>query len=55
MVASARVDVHKENIAIAVADSDGSAPNVVSEVPNDTSTQGVAQAWLGKVAEPRCC
>ena len=29
------LDVHKESIVVAVADSDASAPSVVSEIPND--------------------
>ena len=31
------LDVHKESIAIAVADGDGSAPENVATIPNDTA------------------
>jgi transposase len=31
------LDVHKESIAIAVAEGDGSAPENVATVPNDTA------------------
>jgi transposase len=49
------LDVHKESIAIAVADSDASAPSVVSEIPNDTSRLLKELRKLGKAAELRCC
>ena len=31
------LDVHKESIAIAVADGDGSPPEKVATIPNDTT------------------
>ena len=49
------LDVHKESIAIAVADADASAPSVVSEIPNDTARLLKELRKLGKAAELRCC
>jgi transposase len=49
------LDVHKESIAIAVADADGSAPSVVAEIPNDIARLLKELRRLGKTAELRCC
>jgi transposase len=49
------LDVHKESIAIAVADSDGSAASFVSEVPNDLPRLLKELRKLGKASELRCC
>lgn len=44
------LDVHKESIAIAVADGDGSAPETVATIPNDLAT---AVKRLRKLGEGR--
>jgi transposase len=49
------LDVHKESIAIAVADSDGSAPETVATIPNDTATVIKRLKKLGQGAALRCC
>jgi transposase len=49
------LDVHKESIAIAVADGDGSAPENVATVPNDTAALGKRLKKLGLGAKLRCC
>jgi len=50
------LDVHKESVAIAVADGDGSAPENVATIPNDTA---VLVKRLKKLGLPgtrlRCC
>lgn len=50
------LDVHKESIAIAVADGDGSAPENVATIPNDVK---VLIRWLKKLGQGgvtlRCC
>ena len=49
------LDVHKDSIAIAVADSDGSAPETLATIPNDIA---VLLKWLRKLertGELRCC
>jgi len=49
------LDVHKESIAIAVAEGDGSAPEDVAIIPNDTGTLLKRLRKLGPQAELRCC
>jgi transposase len=49
------LDVHKESIVVAVADSDASAPSVVSEIPNDVPRLLKELRKLGKAGELRCC
>jgi transposase len=49
------LDVHKESIVVAVADSDASAPSVVSEIPNDMPRLLKELRKLGKAGEQRCC
>jgi transposase len=49
------LDVHKESIAIAVADGDGSAPENVATVPNDTTGLVRRLKRLGAGAELKCC
>jgi transposase len=49
------LDVHKESIAIAVADSDGSAPETVATIPNDTAAVIKRLKKLGHGAALRCC
>jgi transposase len=49
------LDVHKESIAIAVADSDGSSPETVATIPNDFA---LLMKWLRKLERQgpvRCC
>jgi transposase len=50
------LDVHKESIVIAVADGDGSAPQNVATIPNETT---VLLKWLRKLGaggtQLRCC
>ncbi len=48
------LDVHKESIAIAVADRDGT-PMVVAEIPNDVPRLVRELRRLGKAGELRCC
>lgn len=47
------LDVHKESIAIAVADADGSAPENVATVPNDTT--GLVKRLKRLGAKLQCC
>lgn len=49
------LDVHKESIAIAVADGDGSAPENVATIPNDTTLLIKRLKKLGQGATLRCC
>ena len=49
------LDVHKESIAIAVADGDGSAPANVATIPNDTTLLIKRLKKLGQGASLRCC
>lgn len=49
------LDVHKESIAIAVADGDGSAPENVATIPNDTTLLLKRLKKLGLGAKLRCC
>ena len=49
------LDVHKESIAIAVADGDGSVPENVATIPNDTTLLLKRLKKLGAGATLRCC
>ncbi len=49
------LDVHKESIAIAVADGDGNAPENVATIPNDTALVLKRLKKLGAGATLRCC
>lgn len=49
------LDVHKESIAIAVADGDGSTPANVATVPNDTAALIKRLKKLAAGAELKCC
>src|SRR5258708_37093604 len=49
------LDVHKESIAIAVADGDGSAPENVATIPNDTTVVLKRLKKLSAGAMLRCC
>jgi transposase len=49
------LDVHKESIALAVADSDGSAPELVGTIPNERATVLKRLKKLGQGARLRCC
>lgn len=49
------LDVHKESIAIAVADGDGSAPENVATIPNDTATLVKRLRKLAFGGKLRCC
>ena len=49
------LDVHKESIAIAVADGDGCAPENVATIPNDTKLLLKQLKRLGTGATLRCC
>jgi hypothetical protein len=49
------LDVHKESIAIAVADSDGSAPENVATAQNDTTALVKRLKSLGAGAGLKCC
>ena len=46
------LDVHKASIAIALADADGSVPESVATVPNDTATL-LKRLRSGAAAEER--
>jgi len=49
------LDVHKESIAIAVADGDGSAPQDVATIPNEATALLKRLRKLGDGAKVRCC
>ena len=49
------LDVHKESIAIAVADGDGSAPENVATVANNTAALVKRLKRLGAGAALKCC
>lgn len=49
------LDVHKESIAIAVADDEGSAPQTVATIPNDTRLLLKWVKKLGQGGRVRCC
>ena len=49
------LDVHKDSIVVAVADSDGSPPVVVAEIPHDIGRLLKELRKLGKTGELRCC
>jgi transposase len=49
------LDVHKESIAVAVADSDGTAPQLVGEIASDTTGVVKMLRKLGKAGAIRCC
>ena len=49
------LDVHKESIAIAVAEGDGGEPAYLATVPNDTAELVKRLAKLGRAAHLRCC
>jgi transposase len=49
------LDVHKESIAIAVAEGDGGAPENVATIPNDTTLLIKRLKKLGQGASLRCC
>lgn len=49
------LDVHKDTITIAVADMDGSAPEVIATVPSETKSVLTQLKKLAKQAELRCC
>ena len=49
------LDVHKETIAIAVADSDGSAPETVATIPHDIAGLIRRLRKLGAGATVQCC
>jgi transposase len=49
------LDVHKESIAIALADSDGGPPEEVATIPNDTKTLLKRLRKLGLGARLECC
>jgi transposase len=49
------LDVHKASIAIAVADGDGSAPETVGTIPNDTSSLLKRLKKLAVGGKVRCC
>ena len=49
------LDVHKESIVIAVADGDGSAPENVATIPNDTTLLIKRLKKLGHGVTIRCC
>ena len=49
------LDVHKESIAIAVADGDGSPPENLATIPNDTTLLLKRLRKLSAGAKLRCC
>ena len=49
------LDVHKERIAVAVAESDRTAPHLVGEIPSDTARVIKTLRKLGKGSTIRCC
>ena len=49
------LDVHKDSITIAVAESDGSAPDVVATVPSDPKLVLKQLKRMGPLSALRCC
>jgi transposase len=49
------LDVHKESVAVAVAESDGTAPELVGEIPGDTASVIKALRKLARGGLLRCC
>ncbi len=49
------LDVHKETIAVAVADDDGSAPEVIATLQNDEAAVIARLKKLGAGRRLRCC
>ena len=49
------LDVHKDSIAIAVAEADGSIPELVATVPGETKAVLKQLRRLGSVGQLRCC
>jgi transposase len=49
------LDVHKDSIVVAVADSDGQAPEVLATVPNEASAVLKQLKKLGPARSLRCC
>jgi transposase len=49
------LDVHKESIAIAVADGAGGEPAVLATIPNDTAMLLKRLGKVGRKSELRCC
>lgn len=49
------LDVHKESIAIAVADSSGGEPEHLATIPNDTALLIKRLSKLGRKSALRCC
>jgi transposase len=49
------LDVHKDSIAVAVAEADGSAPELVATVPGDTKAVLKQLKKMGSSAQLRCC
>jgi transposase len=49
------LDVHKDSITIAVAESDGSVPEVLATVPNEAGAVLKQLKKLGPAARLRCC
>ena len=49
------LDVHKDSVAIAVAEADGSQPEVLATVPNEAKVVLKQLKKLGSVAKIRCC
>ena len=49
------LDVHKESIAIALAEGSGGEPSVLATIPNDTALLLRRLRKLGPVDSIRCC
>jgi len=49
------LDVHKDSVAIAVAEADGSVPQVVATVPGDAKAVLKQLKKLGSAGQLRCC
>jgi transposase len=49
------LDVHKDTVVVAVAESDASAPQVLGTFPNETAQLVKRLKKLGSVANLRCC
>lgn len=49
------LDVHKDSIAIAVAEPEGGEPSLVGTIPNDTRLLLKQLRRLGRGAKLRCC